>query len=602
MRVRGKLAARSWRAALAGLLALLAAGCSDTDDGGPGGAVDPDISGTAAVGAPITGGTVTAKCSGGRTFSATTRVNGSYVIEAVPSSALPCALQVSGGKIGAADNTQNFHGYTASGGVVNLTPLTDLAVALASGMIPSDWFNGIAANTPPKLDNLSAAARSLLAKLRGAGYQAPDSLNPLTSSFTPGPTDPYDQLLEALAASLTRTGSSYAELLIEVVEEGEDFTPPPEDDEEEPVPGGETMPGTVSASLVGSYTLTYFRSKDGGPFTDQQQVPAVVGGNNTLTINGKTLGSPFFRKVGESFNQHELIWEDAAGKIEYALSDNQSGVFNEINVGDTTQPVGNQRFLGQLRKPAGALPAGFGGSYAPLVRNKSGSLFNGYATNSAVTVVVDGATGRVDVDGGAFVVDPGDPTFQLQNNTNSTVEPNYAVSIKSGTAAALRVRLYVQDGQITSFEVRRGTGLDQHGMDLELRPLPANVLAFFDLAVAKTPVVLTVVQDDPTYNSGYSKCEQIRLTTFRNGSGDTVGFTYFLHRGSEFQEFVLQETYARHNTFYLENSGNKILKFQGNRISLRADNFVDLASGLGGVDKDRATNDPTQVSANCPAP
>lgn len=607
MRLQGMFAARAWRVAIAGTLALLAAACSDTDDGGPDGS-DPaevEIGGTAAVGAPITGAVVTAKCGGGQTFTGNTTANGSYRIPAIPASVLPCAVQVSGGFIGGVANTQAFHAFTTSGGTVNLTPLTDLAVALASGMNPAAWFNALSANNPPDLDNLTPALTTLLNKLRSAGYNVPGNLNPVSTSFTPGPSNPYDLLLEALADRLGATGSSYGELLVEVVEDGADFAPPPAEEEEEPTPGG-TTPGTVNAALTGSLTLTYFQEASGAPFTDRQQVPVVIGANNTLQIDGKTLSNPYFRNFGGQPHRPEIIWFDAARKLEYALTDNELGHFNEINVGDTTgaNAQGIPRFLGQLRKPAVTVivPAALNGSYTPRIITKSSGFNYTVGNNLPITIAAE----SINVDNGSFVFQPSDDGYRVFNNTNSTVEPNYRITRNVSSTVTLDLTIYVNGEQVVGFKLERtqqiGDGVfSTSSLYAEKRPIPENVLAFFDLAVTRTPVELTVVQDDTGYNSGYpAKCAKMKLSTFKNGTGDAVSFTYFLHKGEGFQEYVDQEIYAASNTRYLENNGNKILAFSRNRISLRADGLVDATALLGASIKDRATNDTTQIATACP--
>ena len=72
---------------------------------------------------------------------------------------------------------------------------------------------------------------------------------------------------------------------------------------------------------------------------------------NVLSLPGKTLTNPYFRILQGSTTPHtpEIIWRD--GNIEYALTNNDSGTFNEINVGDISAPTsaGLPKFLGQIR-------------------------------------------------------------------------------------------------------------------------------------------------------------------------------------------------------------------------------------------------------------
>lgn len=612
MQLQGSWWARIWRAAMAGVLALAAVGCSDTDDGGPEGTGGgtATLAGTAAVGAPIVGGAITAKCSGGQTFSATSAANGGYSIE-LPSSALPCALQVSGGTVGGAANTQSLHSFASRSGTVNLTPLTDLAVALASGSNPVAWFNAVNAANPPDLDELTPAINTLLSKLRGAGYSVPANLNPVTTPFAPTASNAYDQLLEALADRLRQAETNYADLLVQVVEEGDDFEPPAAEEEPDGGTPEGTVPGTVSSLLVGSFTLTFNLATDnankpvvGAPFADKQQVPVVIGSDNTLKIDGKTLTNPYFRKFGGQPHLPEIIWLDAVKKIEYALSDNERGTFNEINVGDASQAgvSGIPRFLGQLPKPkvTVTLPASLNGSYTTRIVDKSGPI--NFTVGNNLTVVI--ASDSIAVDGDRYLFQASDLEYEIFNETAS-IEPRYRVSKKTDATHVQDLYIYVDGDAVVGFklsltELGNGTSSTSYVV-AEKRPLPQNVLDFFDLAVSKTPVVLTVVQDDTSYNSGYpAKCATMRLTVDKTGTGDAVAFKYTVKRGADYQEWVDEQSYAASNTRYLENSGNKILAFSRNRISLRADGKVDLTALLGASVKDRATNDPDQILLACP--
>jgi hypothetical protein len=457
MRQQGWRAARAWRAAFVGALAMVAAGCSDKDDGGPedDGSGSPALSGTAAVGAPIIGGNVTAKCRDGQTFAATTSASGGYRIE-LPSSVLPCALQVEGGTAGGNPNTQSFHSFASRSGTANLTPLTDLAVALASGANPAIWFNGLSAANPPDLEELGPAIAKLLQKLRGAGYTVPADLDPVTTAFMPTSGNLYDQLLEALAARLRSAETSYAELLVQVVEEGEDFDPPPAGGG-----GGTTAPATINTKLARSVTLVYSQTNAGAPFADKAQVPVVVGADNTLQIDNKTLTAPYTRNG----NAAEIIWADTAKNLEYALIDNEDGDFKEINVGDSSQPdgQGNPRLLGQLREkaPAGNVPPqlkAIGGSYAQTVTQSTSGFASTNPVGSAVTVLIDSVTGVIDIDGGKFRIDPSAQGFYFESAINSD-KPRYMVLGRHTDGDFLNLEIYINGGNVTGFQLRRNRDL-----------------------------------------------------------------------------------------------------------------------------------------------
>lgn len=99
------------------------------------------LTGTAATGAPVTGASVSAKCSSGATYATTTRSNGSYGM-VVPAGAFPCAVRLSGGSLPA--GTTALHSFAPAPGITNITPLTDLALALrvnaTTGQSLATWF------------------------------------------------------------------------------------------------------------------------------------------------------------------------------------------------------------------------------------------------------------------------------------------------------------------------------------------------------------------------------------------------------------------------------------------------------------------------------
>jgi len=55
---------------------------------------------------------------------------------------------------------------------------------------------------------------------------------------------------------------------------------------------------------------------------------------------------------GDTPHLPEIIWLDPARGLEYALSGNQSGSFNEINLGDARQPQGPLGVSSFLVRPA----------------------------------------------------------------------------------------------------------------------------------------------------------------------------------------------------------------------------------------------------------
>ncbi|WP_202922511.1 hypothetical protein [Sinimarinibacterium sp. NLF-5-8] len=175
----------SW---LAGAAAALLAGC-----GGHSGS--PGLEGIVATGAAVANANVAVACADGSRLSGTTTQAGRYRDLSIPASALPCALQASGGT---PTLSAPLHSYLAEGNSVNITPLTDLVVAAASGQVPSQWFAGFDANPALMLGTTVGALKSALT---AAGYAIPaGNANPLTVAFTVG--DAWDRVLDDLGDAL----------------------------------------------------------------------------------------------------------------------------------------------------------------------------------------------------------------------------------------------------------------------------------------------------------------------------------------------------------------------------------------------------------------
>ena len=122
-------------------------------------------------------------------------------------------------------------------------------------------------------------------------------------------------------------------------------------------PAGETVAATINAALAKTYSLKFFKGSGSGcttncSYTEAGAVNVVVAAGGNLTVGTLELSSPYNRKFGGVANTAESIWIDCSAKIEYALTNNNSGTFNEINVGDTTKSagtVGVPGFVGQIR-------------------------------------------------------------------------------------------------------------------------------------------------------------------------------------------------------------------------------------------------------------
>lgn len=193
---------RCWSIAL-GLAATLSA-C-----GGGSSSTSPTLSGVAAVGVPIVNGSVKISCAGGTALTSTTNSTGAWTVT-TSGQTLPCAVQVSAGTVGGLANTTPYHSIAISFGTVNITPLTDLAVAQLVGTAPQTWFgtpvftgvNTAALNTALGTVNTSLGLTSTLG-----------SVNPFTSAFLAKNGDKIDDILEAIKTVLSNQSKTYADLL-----------------------------------------------------------------------------------------------------------------------------------------------------------------------------------------------------------------------------------------------------------------------------------------------------------------------------------------------------------------------------------------------------
>lgn len=186
--------------ALAGALFLSACG---------GGGDDLTLSGTAAVGAPIVGGTVDVKCAAGSALNTTTTSAGTWTVT-LNGQTLPCAVRVSGGTVNGSANGTAYHSIAITAGTVNITPLTDLVVAHIVQGSPSAWFTA-PSFTRFTAQNVSASVNLLRSQLGLSS--ALGSRDPLTSAFSANGTDALDKALDAFADALAALGATYADLL-----------------------------------------------------------------------------------------------------------------------------------------------------------------------------------------------------------------------------------------------------------------------------------------------------------------------------------------------------------------------------------------------------
>lgn len=198
-------------------LGVITALCLVACGGGGGGdsvaPVPPRLSGTAAVGSPIVGATVTVRCAGGVVLTIqTTRNDGSWSV-VVNGQSFPCAAQLNGGMIDGVQNTVQLHSLALSVGTMNVTPLTDLMVAFATNRtIPSQWFDGLTSTSfnDVNANSVKAALSVLVDTLHMT--QLGTTYHPMTTAFNPAPGSVLDDTLSSLSAALRDVGMVYADL------------------------------------------------------------------------------------------------------------------------------------------------------------------------------------------------------------------------------------------------------------------------------------------------------------------------------------------------------------------------------------------------------
>jgi len=188
---------------------IVLAGCGGSSSSGT--EVTPEITtasvaGTAAIGAAISDAAVSARCEDGSGFinSVMTDSSGRFKGE-VGEDALPCALRVQ------ASNGIAYHSLAIEGETTNITPLTDLAIAL-TGEAPDQWFNN--GNLSRTAEVIPQRTQELVASLQSRGYSVPDNFDPLHSELAIG--DVHDKVLDQLGEAIENTVAfdGFEELLV----------------------------------------------------------------------------------------------------------------------------------------------------------------------------------------------------------------------------------------------------------------------------------------------------------------------------------------------------------------------------------------------------
>jgi hypothetical protein len=171
------------------------------------------ISGVAATGAAISGGTVDAVCQSG-TGTATTNADGSYTLS-VSAGQQPCILR-------ATDPVTKLqlHSLVEAGATTaNITPITDLVVANTLGADPETAYGNFTASMQQQItsSNVSAAVTKVQAATAALGASADMSgIDPMKGTLQAATAsaagDATDKKIDALMAALAAADKKIADL------------------------------------------------------------------------------------------------------------------------------------------------------------------------------------------------------------------------------------------------------------------------------------------------------------------------------------------------------------------------------------------------------
>lgn len=168
------------------------------------------LDGTVAVGAPVVGAEVEARCLNGRARAqAPSDVLGGFHLE-LGDLKPPCLLQSRGGTALGTPVSQLMHGLALATGQAPIHPLTELQLARAYGAEPAQVFARFAgAADVPSSQALADSAQFMTRQLSALGLKTPSG-DLLSETFRLGAAT--DQVLDQLSATLTRHESSLAQL------------------------------------------------------------------------------------------------------------------------------------------------------------------------------------------------------------------------------------------------------------------------------------------------------------------------------------------------------------------------------------------------------
>lgn len=177
--------------------ALFLAGCGgDSPDSAP--TASTGLTGSVAVGAPITDGTLRViDATGTVVATVTVADDGSYTTPALTGTG-PYRIEACGY---AGSNYTCIYSVSQGAGTANVTPLTTATVLLATGQTPSDLMSGNATGlSGSALEAAQQKLRTGLASVLVSG-NVPASFDFVTGNLTAGSRSGYDKVLDAIGVS-----------------------------------------------------------------------------------------------------------------------------------------------------------------------------------------------------------------------------------------------------------------------------------------------------------------------------------------------------------------------------------------------------------------
>ena len=548
------------------------------------------MQGTAAIGSPIANGTLTAKCSDGSGFTntVTTQANGAWS-GTVTSGALPCALQITGG-------TPNvtLHSFATQAGNVNITPLTDLALALATSSVPADWFN----NSKPTA-SLLAAISNLETALKDANFTLPSgSFDPFTAPFTATTTDGWDQLLEQIKGAIEADSSiaDYA-ALVNLIKDGNVASFPL------PVTGGSNgTPATVPAAMVGTHTFKYTESQSGSGISNGAVKEFEVMADNRLRLpSGDFLSNPVF-----SDNSVEIIWQDSVSKLSYALSNATTGTIHELNISYSMFGKPDYQLYGSFQPfnaSNGSAPAALlalAGNYSADVYYSNNGNSHSWEEGDELSLSINATTGIIDV-ASTYTIDPADESFSWNDDTakNPTFGPRYEILYTIPTTSTdIKLILYQRPGEaLNGWRIQEfaASGPPVVNTATDITPFIQEHQDYFTSLENALPATLIMTAQDSTYNSGLdgALCSEYSFDINFSGTNDKPQISYQLAGNTWPNNFTYTPSHAAYSA-----SGTAVsIYWSGFVLEIDGETLTATAYKLGLPVGDVVTNNSDDIIA-----